>query len=43
MSHDAQTVDRKRRNSSETAQNEKEYETQTVSAAIEKIPMQFGS
>ena len=34
MSHDAQTVDRKRCESSETVQNEKEYETETISAAI---------
>jgi len=36
MSHDAPTVDRKRCESSEMAQNEKEYETETVSAAIRR-------
>ena len=36
MSHDAQTIDRKRWETSETAQNEKEYETEMASVAIRR-------
>ena len=36
MSHDAQIVDRKRCESSETVQNEKEYETETVNFAVRR-------
>ena len=36
MSHDAQAVDRKRCESSETVQNEKEYETEIVSVSMQR-------